>query len=149
MTLARHRLELLTIAYLALSSWSCAPATIAAQSSSGCRAADTDRVPARLAYLKVMVAGTDSIAALFRTEFQLQAVNANKVSLVTKTSTCASAATALNAARNTPGAVRQVWVYALGSNYAVEDPTIPVEPTGPYPIYFFSNTWATKPVLMK
>ena len=95
-----------------------------------------------------MVVNTDSIAVAFRTAFQLQATTANKVALVTKTSTCASAATALNAVRNTPGVTRQVWVYTLGNNYAVEDPTIPVPAMGEYPIYFFSNTWVSKPVLM-
>ena len=133
---------------LALIGASCAPAIGAAQSTSACRAADTSYVPTHLAYLKAMVANTDSVAVAFRAAFQLQQVNANKVSLVTKATTCASAATALNTVRGTQGVARQVWVYSLGSNYAVEDPTIPVPPTGDYPIYFFSSTWAAKPVLM-
>jgi hypothetical protein len=148
MILVRHRLGWLTTLCLALVSWSCAPATMSAQSASGCRPADTVKVPQHLAYLKRMVANNDSVAVEFQTAFQLQSANANKVALVTRASTCASAATALNAVRGTPGVVRQVWVYTLGSNFAVEDPTIPVPPMGAYPIYFFSSTWVSKPVLM-
>jgi hypothetical protein len=95
-----------------------------------------------------MVVDTDSVAVNFRTALQLQATNANKVSFVTEGSTCASAATALNTVRGEPGVVRQVWVYALGNNFAVEDPSIPIHSAGTYPIYFFSNNWAAKPILM-
>lgn len=124
------------------------PAAIAAQAASGCRPADTVRSPAHLAYLKGMVVNTDSVAVNFRTAFQLQATTANKVALVTKASTCASAATALNTVRGTPGVVRQVWVYTLGSNFAVEDPSIATPQMGSYPIYFFGSNWASKPILM-
>lgn len=143
-----RRCATLIVPFLALAVWSCAPATMSAQSGSGCRQADTDNVPRRLAYFKRLLSGTDSSSVAFRTAFQLQAVAVNKVSLLTKAATCASAANAVNAVRGSPGVVRQVWVYALGSNYAVEDPAIPVPALGDLPIYLFSGSWVAKPVLM-
>jgi hypothetical protein len=106
------------------------------------------QVPTHLNYLKRLVTGTDSAAVAFRAAFQHAATTDRKVALVTKTSTCAAAATALNTTRGTPGVVRQVWVYTLGSNYAVEDPTIPTPQLGSYPIYLFDGSWNSKPVLM-
>ena len=91
---------------------------------------DSVKVPAHLEYLRSLVVETDTVALEMRAAFQLQATTSNKVTLVTRASTCASAAAALNAVAGTPGTVRQVWVYSLGNNYAVEDPTIPVEPLG-------------------
>jgi hypothetical protein len=143
-----RRLASLTILSLALGSWSCAPATMAAQSASGCRPNDNNKVPARLAYFKGLLADTDTTSVNFRSAFQLQQVAVNKVSLVTKASTCASAATAVNTVRGTPGVIRQVWVYALGTNYAVEDPTISEPAAGAIPIYLFNGTWVAKPILM-
>lgn len=90
-----------------------------AQASRGCRPADSVKVPAHLAYLKSLVVDTDSVAVPRARHFSLQATTATKVSLVTKNSTCTSAAAALNAIAGTPGTVRQVWVYTLGSNHAV------------------------------
>ena len=143
-----RRLASLTILSLALGSWSCAPATMAAQSASGCRPNDNDKVPARLAYFKGLLADTDTTSVNFRSAFQLQQVAVNKVSLVTKASTCASAATAVNTVRGTPGVIRQVWVYALGTNYGVEDPTISEPAAGATPIYLFNGSWVAKPILM-
>lgn len=143
-----RRLASLTILSLALGSWSCAPATMAAQSASGCRPNDNNKVPARLAYFKGLLADTDTTSVNFRSAFLLQQVAVNKVSLVTKASTCASAATAVNTVRGTPGVIRQVWVYALGADYAVEDPTISEPAAGAIPLYLFNGTWVAKPILM-
>jgi hypothetical protein len=125
------------------------PAPISAQEASGCRPADTDRVPTHLAYFKAKLANTDSAAIKFRNMFLLDAVAANKVTLVTKSTTCVSGATAVNTVRGEPGTNRQVWVYALGNNFAVEDPEIPTPPLGEYPIYFFDKNWVLKSVLKR
>jgi hypothetical protein len=146
MILTSKQLGVLAVLCLPLAGWSCAPA-IAAQSASGCRPADTHTVPPHLAYFKARMSGTDSSALAFRSAIGLQLVSANKVTLVTKTTTCASAATAVNTLQNTPGMSRQVWVYSLGSDYAVEDPTIPVPPQGEGSMFFFSGTWTLKTVL--
>ncbi len=136
------------IVTLGLGNVACSPAVSHAQAGSGCRAPDSVKVPAHLEYLTSIVVGTDSVALETRAAFQLQATTSNKVALVTRNSTCASAAAALNTVAGTPGVVRQVWVYTLGNNYAVEDPTIPIEPLGEYPIYLFDRNWNPKPVLM-
>jgi hypothetical protein len=47
---------------------------------------------------------------------------ASRATLVTRPSICAAAAEALNALFEEPGVRRQVWVYQLGDDYAVEDP---------------------------
>ena len=39
-------------------------------------------------------------------------------------------------------------MYALGTNYAVEDPTISEPAAGAMPIYLFNGTWMAKPILM-
>ena len=121
----------------------------AAQGSSGCRPPDTVSVPTHLQYLTRFLVCTDSLAVGFRDAFKLQPTTANKIALVTKNATCLAAASALNAIAGTPTAVRQVWVYTLGNNYAVEDPSIADEPDpGEYPIHFFDRQWRPKPVLM-
>jgi hypothetical protein len=77
----------------------------------------------------------------------LAAAALNKASLVTKQATCVAAVNALNALRQEPGVVRQVWVYALGNNYAVEDPAIVIPPGVYRPIYLFSGNFAYKRTL--
>jgi hypothetical protein len=77
----------------------------------------------------------------------LAAVSAMKVSLVTKSSTCVGAVNALNAHRQESGVVRRVWVYALGSDYAVEDPDIPSQPGEYRLIYLFDRHFNYKRTL--
>jgi hypothetical protein len=79
--MATRRLASLMILSLALGSWSCAPATMTAQSASGCRPNDNNKVPARLVYFKGLLADTDTTSVNFRSAFQLQQVAVNKVSL--------------------------------------------------------------------
>jgi len=89
-----------------------------------CRPADavTRRTIADLA---AIVAGTDSAAQASRDSLHLAATSASKVLLVTNEKTCRSARDALNTSWNTPGALRQVYVYQIGKFYGVEDPQIP------------------------
>jgi hypothetical protein len=106
-----------------LSAWGCASALSAQNMSSGCRVADAVRVPARLGYLKELVSSSDSDQVSTRQDLGLTTMSSNKVSLVTKETTCQAAVTALNTVRQEPGTERQVWVYALGTaGYAVDDP---------------------------
>jgi len=121
---------------------------LVAQGASGCRPADTEKVPAHLDYLMRVVADTDSVSRAVRDSLRLPATSPSKVSLVTRASTCTSAVGALNVVIGTPGMVRQVWVYALGSNYAVEDPSITSDPAGGRPFYLFDSKWKPKPILM-
>jgi hypothetical protein len=55
--------------------------------------------------------------------------------------------TALNTHRQESGIVRRVWVFALGSNYAVEDPDIPSQPGEYRPIYLFDSRFNYKRTL--
>jgi hypothetical protein len=115
--------------------------------SSGCRPADAQTVPSRLTYFKDLLTSTVAARKAVRDSLGLAAVNASKISLLTKTSTCLSAVTSLNAHRQEPGVIRQVWVYALGSNYAVEDPGIAAK-SGEYrPIYVFDRNFVYKRTL--
>lgn len=88
-----------------------------------CRPADavTSRTIAELA---TIVSGTDSAAQASRDSLHLAATLASKVTLVTNEKTCKSARDALNRAWNTPGALRQVYVYQIGQFWSVEDPQI-------------------------
>jgi hypothetical protein len=132
---------------LALFTWGCAP-VLSAQGSSGCltAAADTGRVSARLDYLKQLVSSADSDYVATRQELGLPTMSVSKVALVTKQSTCQSAATAMNTVRQEQGTVRQVWVYALGtSGYALDDPgQDPDVGYGDKSLHFFDRTFGYK-----
>jgi hypothetical protein len=146
-SLGRLLRQATVIGGLAFGASACSPVLGQAQANSGCLMADTVHVPTHLDYLRRLVSDTDSAAVEVRNAFELPLTSPSKVTLVTRNNTCASAAAALNTVVGTPGQIRQVWVYALGSNYAVEDPAIPVEPAG-YPIFLFTSKWVPKPVLM-
>jgi hypothetical protein len=114
-----------------------------AQSTSGCRAADTKIVPRRLAYFRGLLTTTAPVRVAIRDTFGLSAVSASKINLVTKASTCVAAVNAMNAISQSVGKVRQVWVYTLGTNYAVEDPA-DQEPGQYRLIYLFTNSHVYK-----
>jgi hypothetical protein len=115
--------------------------------SSGCRPADAQIVPSRLTYFKDLLTSTVAARKAVRDSLGLAAVSASKVSLVTKASTCVGAVNALNTHRQEPGVTRQVWVYALGTNYAVEDSGIAAA-SGEYrPIYLFDRNFVYKRTL--
>jgi hypothetical protein len=102
-------------------------ANVAAQSmASGCRPDDGDRAPQRIAWLKLLVSSSDTAWVSTRAALSVSSGAANKVALVTKTSTCQAATTALNQVRQEPNTVRQVWVYSLPNGYAVDDPGLAV-----------------------
>src|SRR4051812_41444696 len=87
-----------------------------------CRAADS--LSARTTReLKDYVTSTDSFTVRVRNSLGITGTSANKISYNTNSTTCKSAVTALNNHSGTPGRVRTVYVWAVGSNYAVEDPT--------------------------
>ena len=115
-----------------------APPSLVAQSS-GCRPADTVAVPRRLSYFRDLLTTTDPARVAVRDSLGLSATNVNKINLVTKNSTCVNAVNAMNTQRQQSGKVRQVWVYTLGNNYAVEDPA-DQEPGQYRLIYLFSNS---------
>ena len=144
--MGRHPQILIALLLLGGCAWN-APVLVA-QGASGCRPADTTKVPTHLRYLKRVVADTDSVSRAVRDSLRLPATSPSKVSLVTRTSTCMSAVGALNTVAGTPGVVRQVWVYALGSNFAVEDPSISSALAGGLPFYLFDSKWKPKPILI-
>jgi hypothetical protein len=116
--------------------------------TSACRSADTVIVPERLTYLKNFISKADSVYKLPRDSIGLASQNAAKVKLETKSTTCQSGVNALNAILQTPGTSRQIWLFALGSGYAIQDPTIPHEPGQPDPLYFFDSQFVYKGTLM-
>jgi hypothetical protein len=118
-----------------------------AQSTSGCRTADTVVVPQRLVYFQDLLTATAPNRVAVRDSLGLSPTTASKVSLVTKSATCASAVTALNSQRGEAGTIRSVWVYKLGSDYGVEDPALPVGPGEYTPIYIFSSRFEYKRTL--
>ena len=133
---------------LAYSGTSCTPAI--AQSASGCRAPNALENQTQIEYLRSIVVDTDIMAVAAREAYGLQATTASKVALLTKSSTCVTAANAVNVAAGTTGKERQVWVYSVGTNYAVEDPAVRGDPEAyEYPIYFLDHQWIPKGVLMK
>lgn len=99
----------------------CAPVS-PAHDTSGCRE-DLERSQARLAYLKELVSSPDSDHAASRRDLGMGKMNPGKVTLVTRQQDCRKAVSALKSVRQEPGTVRQIWLYALGSQgYAVDDP---------------------------
>ena len=134
-------------ALIACSAGSSTPAP-AASATSGCRPADNFFVQARLDYFRALLTSTDSARAVLRDSLGLSAVSVNKVTFVTKQTTCVSAANALNTFLEEPGTNRLVWVYALGGDYAVIDPDMEVPSGEDMPIYIFSRQWNYKSTLM-
>jgi hypothetical protein len=120
--LASSRVNTLMVSAAAAMGLACTAALSAQGSASGCRTADTQRVPARLAFLKNLVSSADSDYVSSRQELGISTSNAAKVALVTKQTTCQTAVTALNAVREEPGTVRQIWLYTMATGYAVDDP---------------------------
>jgi len=64
---------------------------------------------------------TDSLNTALRQGLQLPLINSNQIKRVTKAQTCAQAAAAVDLLVNTPNSGRLVYVYQLGTNYAVSD----------------------------
>lgn len=115
---------------------------------SACRAADTIIVPVRLVYLKDFMSSSDPEYSLARDSVGLASQSAAKVKLVTKSTVCQDGVNALNILLETPGAVREIWLFALGNGYAIHDPSIPPVPGEPAPLYIFNSQFSYKSTLM-
>ncbi len=115
---------------------------------SACRTADPIVVPSRLAYLKRLMSSPDSVYKLARDSVGLVSQNAAKVKLETKTAACQNGVNALNILLESPGAVRQIWLFGLGNGYAIHDPSIPPEAGEPDPLYIFDSQFSYKSTLM-
>jgi hypothetical protein len=128
---------------VALSTGACA-AGLSAQTTSGCRAADQQRSPARLAWLRDMVSSSDSDYVSTRQDLGISNMNASKVTLVSRQADCETAATVLNTLRHEAGTVRQIWLYALGTaGYAVDDPSLDTA-YADRQLYFFDRSFRYK-----
>lgn len=130
-----------------LFSAACAANGLAAQSTSGCRPAESVEVPRRLEYFRTLVSSSDSDRVAVRTSLGIPSASASKVNLVTSRTTCLNLITALNSKRGEPNTVRQVWAFTLGGgDYAVEDPAI--VPGGEFmPVYIFDRKLKFKNIL--
>lgn len=88
-----------------------------------CRAADP--TSARMVEeLRRILSSTDSAEVELRRSARIIYQPTATVEYVTDVPVCALAIQALNARAKTPGRQRQVYVYNLGSQYAVEDPEV-------------------------
>jgi hypothetical protein len=125
----------------------CAPNALTAQSTNGCRAADTVEVPRRLDYFRTLVNSSDPDRDTVRKSLGIVSAPTSKVNLVTTRTTCVNLITALNTKRSEPNAIRQIWAFTLGGgDYAVEDPAI--APAGEFmPVYIFDKTFKFKNIL--
>ena len=110
--------------------------------SSSCRPADS--LSARTtSQLKDYVTSSDSFTVRLRNGLGITGTSANKISYNTNSKTCAAAVTALNTHSGTPGRARTVYVWTVGNNFALEDPTD--EDPGSYrAVFFFSSKWLFK-----
>lgn len=72
--------------------------------------------------LRRLLSSADSAATAVRREANIVYQSTGSVRLLTDEPICDFAIRALNARARTPGRHRQVYVYHLGSQYAVEDP---------------------------
>ena len=119
----------------------CAPAGLGpstAWAQSGCRGADSTSNEI-VAYFQRLVSDSHSDYLNVRNSTGLPATSPSKVKLDTRTSACRSGAEAINAARQEPGTVRQVWLIKLDTWYAAVDPTIKVGPDEIVPYYLLDR----------
>ena len=110
--------------------------------SSSCRPPDaiSDETGA---LLKRYVTSSDSFDVKMRNALGIAGTQAKKISYSTNAGTCSSAVTALNALENTPGRARQVYVWNVGTNFAVWDPANQLS-QGYRAITLFTSKWAFK-----
>jgi hypothetical protein len=110
--------------------------------TTSCRPADSlsSRTTAEL---KDYVTSSDSFTVKLRNTLGITGTNANKISYNTNSTICTSAVTALNTRSGTPGRARRVYVWVVGSNYAVEDPA-DEDPSGYRVVSLFTSKWIFK-----
>jgi hypothetical protein len=98
--------------------------TMAAQGAAPiCRPSDF-LVTRTVAHLQQLVTSTDPTDKAVRDSLRITATRASDISYVTDERTCGKALPAYNTAMSTPSAVRQLYVYKIGRDFAVEDPTV-------------------------
>lgn len=114
---------------------------------SKCRGTDTTST-FRLEYLKRLVSDSHPDYANVRLSTGLPATSPAKVQLETRAAVCQTGADGINAARDEPGTIRQVWVFTLDTWYAVVDPSIQVGPERIVPYYLFDHRFAYKVTLI-
>jgi hypothetical protein len=88
-----------------------------------CRPADAI-TSQTVSYLQSLVTSTKPLDKAQRDSLRITARKASDVSYTTDESVCAKALTALNSYLSTPSASRQLYVFKIGTDFAVEDPTI-------------------------
>lgn len=93
--------------------------------------------------LKAYVTSSDSFTVRLRNSLGIAGTPANKISYATDSKTCNSAVTALNTHSGTPGRSRQVYVWKVGSDFAVEDPS-DNDPGSYRAVIFFTSKWVFK-----
>lgn len=112
--------------------------------TSSCHAADSHSQRTTTDLGQVTTSSKPNMITL-RTNLQLAA--GATVSYVTQAKTCRSAATALNTRLGTPNVGRSVYVWQVGTDYAVED--VSVGSAGEYrQVYIFDRRWAFKSVYL-
>lgn len=99
-------------------------AAASAQTSSSCRASDTD-AQRLLSYVRQLVATTDPTRTPLRTSLGLKAIDSSRVVMVTDNAVCNKVAQGINTAQGTPNLIRQLYVLDVGTSYAAQDPTHP------------------------
>lgn len=108
-----------------------------ATAQSACLPADSIST-ARLQWLDSLATRVDSEYVANRQWLNIPKTTSAQVTPITTTNTCASARTAVNTIAGTPGRVARVYLYKLGTRYAVEDPSL-LGVQGDYrPVHFSS-----------
>ena len=109
--------------------------------ASTCRASD-DTAAVLGSYLATLVTTTDPVRVSLRASVGLPAIDSTRIAYVTHTHVCNKLVDAMNARYQTPGLARQLYVYKVGTVYAVQDPA---HPTGEYvPTVVFDRRYQYK-----
>ena len=115
-----------SLAVAALASLAVSRPCSAQEPPHACRTDSTTRVESRLAYLKDLVASSDTERAQMRRTLGIGTAPASRVGLVHDEARCARAVAALNRHRKELHRQRRVWLYDIGSGYALDDPSLDV-----------------------
>jgi hypothetical protein len=83
-----------------------------------------DTANVTLAHLRTLVTSLVPSDVALRDSLRISAGRTSDVTYVIDDKTCAKARTALNAVLSTPSTSRQLYVYKIGTDYGVEDPTV-------------------------
>lgn len=93
--------------------------------TSTCRAHD-DTAAVFGSYLTTLVTTTEPARVKLRASVGLPAIDSTRVAYVTRTRVCDKLVDAMNARYRTPGLARRLYVYKVGTLYAVQDPAHPI-----------------------